>query len=151
LHDWTFPMSFLDFETIGPAIPRYNGQRPYQQLPFQFSCHFRKGLGAELEHCEYLHMTDTDPREAISRALIELVPKIGSVVAYNMGFESGVLNSLAESFPKFKKGLLRMSMTRIFEGVSVLKLWHRRFWERLRATKEWRSEVEPKRSQSTLR
>jgi hypothetical protein len=109
LHDWTFPMSFLDFETIGPAIPRYNGQRPYQQLPFQFSCHFRKGLGAELEHCEYLHMTDTDPREAISRALIELVPKIGSVVAYNMGFESGVLNSLAESFPKFKKGLLSIA------------------------------------------
>ena len=103
MEDWIYPLSFLDFETIGYAIPKYNGQRPYQQLPFQFSCHIRQKQGGKLEHREYLHMTDTDPRESVCRALIEMVPKSGSVVAYNMGFENGVLQSLAELFPKYKK------------------------------------------------
>src|SRR3989344_983354 len=34
---WEFPLVFLDFETINPAIPRYDKTGPYQQVPFQFS------------------------------------------------------------------------------------------------------------------
>ncbi len=117
---WTYPMSFLDFETIGYAIPRYNGQRPYQQLPFQFSCHIRIGFDAELQHCEYLHMADTDPRESISRALVDLVPETGSVVAYNMGFESAVLKSLAEMFPKFKNRLLNI-VNRLVDPLPIFR------------------------------
>jgi len=108
IKSWKYPLSFLDFETIGHAIPRYKGQRPYQQLPFQFSCHIRNKPSGKIMHCEYLHSTDTDPREAISRALVELVPESGSVVAYNMGFESAVLKTLAELFPKYRKGLLNI-------------------------------------------
>ena len=33
------PVSFLDFETIGPALPIYVGTRPYQAIPFQWSLH----------------------------------------------------------------------------------------------------------------
>lgn len=29
-----YPLSFLDFETIGYAIPRYDGNRPHQKIPF---------------------------------------------------------------------------------------------------------------------
>ena len=36
---WTFPRTWLDFETIGFAIPRWLGTRPYQQVPIQFSAH----------------------------------------------------------------------------------------------------------------
>ena len=108
LKAWKHPLSFLDFETIGYAIPRYNGQRPYQQLPFQFSCHIQKTSRGKLGHCEYLHSTDTDPREDISRTIVELVPESGSVVAYSMGFESGVLKTLADLFPKYRNGLLNI-------------------------------------------
>jgi len=34
-----YPLYFLDFETDGPAIPRFDGMHPYEQFPFQYSCH----------------------------------------------------------------------------------------------------------------
>ena len=37
-----YPLYFLDFETIGPAVPKYNGSRPYQQLVFQYSLHIQE-------------------------------------------------------------------------------------------------------------
>lgn len=105
LKEWTYPFAFLDFETVSYAIPKYPGQRPYQQIPFQFSCHIKVTKDSPLEHREFLHEGSTDPREAICLALIDSLPNGGSVVAYNMGFESSVLNALAEMFPKQRKRL----------------------------------------------
>ena len=39
LSGWRFPLVFLDFETINPAIPRYDECRPFEHVPFQFSAH----------------------------------------------------------------------------------------------------------------
>lgn len=36
---WTYPLHFLDFETIAPAIPFHRQMSPYESLGFQFSCH----------------------------------------------------------------------------------------------------------------
>ena len=49
-----YPLYYLDFETIGPAVPKYNGSRPYQQLVFQYSLHVQEISNSELEHREYL-------------------------------------------------------------------------------------------------
>jgi len=56
-----YPIHFLDFETIDDALPRLEGTRPYQKVPFQFSCHVLHEDG-RLEHFEYLHEETTDPR-----------------------------------------------------------------------------------------
>jgi hypothetical protein len=32
-----YPLYFIDFETVNPAIPRFKGMRPYRQIPFQWS------------------------------------------------------------------------------------------------------------------
>ena len=106
---WTFPLYFLDFETIGPAIPRYKGTRPYEQVPFQFSCHIQLKPGGALTHAEYLHDSVSDPREPLIRALIDCIRKKGSVVAYNKGFEGGRLASLAKAFPSYSDRLLDIS------------------------------------------
>lgn len=34
-----YPLYHLDFETYMDAIPSFNNQRPYQQMPFQYSLH----------------------------------------------------------------------------------------------------------------
>ncbi|MGE3261388.1 MAG: DUF2779 domain-containing protein [Bacteriovoracia bacterium] len=120
LKDWKFPLAFLDFETVGYAIPRYPNQRPYQQIPFQFSCHVRATKKSTLEHHEFLNESDADPREAISKALLDSVPKSGSVVAYNMGFESGVLKSLAEMFPKYRARLLEID-ERLVDPLPIIR------------------------------
>jgi hypothetical protein len=36
------PLYFMDFETVNPAIPRFPGMRPYDQLPFQWSVHVQR-------------------------------------------------------------------------------------------------------------
>ena len=34
-----WPRYFVDFETVGPAVPMWPGTRPYQKIPMQWSCH----------------------------------------------------------------------------------------------------------------
>ena len=34
-----YPLHFIDFETIGTAIPFNKGRRPYEAIAFQFSHH----------------------------------------------------------------------------------------------------------------
>jgi len=36
---WNYPLHFLDFETISPAIPFHKNLKPYENEGFQFSCH----------------------------------------------------------------------------------------------------------------
>ena len=93
------PVSFLDFETINPAIPPYDGLHPYGQMPFQFSLRLYKD-SQEKEHVEFLGDGQVDPRPQIARLLAEKVPDRGSVVAYHASFEGQVLSRLADSFPK---------------------------------------------------
>jgi hypothetical protein len=39
MDSWTYPLHFIDFEAVTPAIPFHKGQKPYKKTPFQFSCH----------------------------------------------------------------------------------------------------------------
>jgi hypothetical protein len=51
---WVFPLHFIDFETMAPAIPMHARSRPYEMLAFQFSHHVVQADGA-VEHVgEYI-------------------------------------------------------------------------------------------------
>jgi len=54
LTELTYPVHFFDFESQNPAIPRFDGLKPYEQFPFQHSCHVLHE-GGQVEHWEYLH------------------------------------------------------------------------------------------------
>ncbi len=109
LEKLTFPLYFLDFETFMDAIPRFDGQRPYQQIPFQYSLHILKDIdGNSLEHKEFLADENTDSRYAIAKSLVDNIPDNVCVVAYNMKFERGRLKELAEQFPEFSEHLLKI-------------------------------------------
>jgi predicted RecB family nuclease len=103
LNDMEFPIHFLDFETIGLAIPRYADTRPYQTIPFQWSDHilFKDG---KLDHREYLCTEDKDPRDEFTRTLLDAVGAGGSIVIYT-SYETGVLKSLIEHFPQYADAL----------------------------------------------
>ncbi len=121
LKNWKKPFYHLDFETIGPAIPRFDGTKPYDSIPNQFSLHIQKDFKSKPQHFEYLHPDRTDPREAVAKKLIEWIPeKGGSVISYNSSFEAGVLKRLAEQFPKMKKHLLSIS-DRLLDPHPVIK------------------------------
>jgi hypothetical protein len=98
LDELVYPLYFFDFETIDYAVPQFPGCRPYQQVPFQYSCHILTADG-RLTHCDYLHLDADDPRPALTAALLAHIGPTGSLVAYNIPFERGVLRHLAEQFP----------------------------------------------------
>jgi len=100
-----YPLYYLDFETIAPAIPPYDGMRPYQDMPFQFSLHIVEGDGSEPTHHSFLAEGDDDPRPRILSELRNLLGSRGSIIAYNAGFEEGVLKDLVESFPEYTEWL----------------------------------------------
>jgi hypothetical protein len=95
---------FLDFETISFVVPRWEGTRPYQQLPFQFSLHIVYGEG-QIEHQGFLDLSGADPSQACAVELIRLCGNKGPVFAYNAGFESRVIRELAERFPELASRL----------------------------------------------
>jgi hypothetical protein len=92
----SFPISFLDFETLSSAIPIFDGSRPYQQIPFQFSLHVLQSPGGELKHHSFLADGTNDPRPLFMRKLLETLPSEGSVIAYNASFEIGRLKECCE-------------------------------------------------------
>ena len=99
LKKWKWPLYFLDFETINPAIPRFPGTRSFVQIPFQFSCHIQDEPGGRLRQVEYLHDDASDPRLPVAQALLEGMGPSGSVVAYSMSTERGCMQRLAEAAP----------------------------------------------------
>ncbi len=116
-----YPLYFLDFETVGPAIPLFNGTRPFQQVPFQLSLHISKKQGVKPEHIEFLADNPDDPRADIVKTL-KAIGKTGTVLAYNMSFEKGVIEDLLEAFPKEKW------LHTIIDRLDDLILPFRNFW-----------------------
>jgi hypothetical protein len=62
------PAYYLDFETMMPPIPLYEGTRPYQTIPFQWSLHSIAADGI-LRHREFLADGDGDPRRRFAETL----------------------------------------------------------------------------------
>ena len=112
------PVSFLDFETIGPALPIYVGTRPYQTIPFQWSLHVLDSAG-RLTQREFLNDDAADPRERLIEALLDAVPPKGSIVSYS-AYEKTVLNNLAGAFPRCADSLQSL-IDRLYDLLPVAR------------------------------
>lgn len=99
-----YPIHFLDFETLGLAIPRYVGTRPYQSVPFQWSDHVLHEDG-RVEGLEYLCEEDKDPKEEFARTLLDALGPKGSIITYTT-YEEGIIKGLAEELPQYREPLL---------------------------------------------
>lgn len=97
--DWAFPRHYLDFETIALPVPAWVGAKPYQQVPFQFSCHTELADGT-IAHRSFLSADGSDPRRACAEALIECVGEEGAIIAYNASFERSCVRGLADALPE---------------------------------------------------
>ena len=69
LQTLSYPLYFLDFETFMTAIPPFDGTRPYQQIPFQYSLHWQKKAESDLLHDEFLASPGEDPRRKHSQEI----------------------------------------------------------------------------------
>jgi len=98
-----YPLHYLDFETISPALPLFDGTRPYQKIPFQFSLHVQVGPEAETQHYEHLADGPQDPRPKLLEHLRKAIGNEGSIIVYNQSFEEDVLRDLGVAFPEYRE------------------------------------------------
>jgi predicted RecB family nuclease len=95
-----YPLYFADFESVNPAIPRFEGMSPYDQILFQWSLHVQREPAAEPEHYEFLATDKNDPRREFVSTLCSALGESGSIVVY-AAFESQRLSELANWLPEF--------------------------------------------------
>jgi predicted RecB family nuclease len=95
-----YPLYFADFESVNPAVPRFPGMRPYDQLPFQWSVHVLRQPRAEHEHYEFLATDASDPRREFIESLCNALGESGNIVVYS-AFESQRLSELGTYLPEF--------------------------------------------------
>jgi hypothetical protein len=100
----SYPRYYLDFETVGPAVPVWSGTRPYETLPFQWSIHIEEAPG-ELRHTEFLNVSGEPPMRALAQRMIAELGTGGAVLMYT-AYEKRIINSLAERFPDLEGPLL---------------------------------------------
>ncbi|HSD68008.1 MAG TPA: DUF2779 domain-containing protein, partial [Woeseiaceae bacterium] len=98
-----YPRYYLDFETIGPAVPLWANTRPYEVLPFQWSCHYEEAAG-KVGHAEFIDLSGRPPMRLVAESLIRVLGQGGSVVTYS-GYERKVISGLVRRFPDLAPAL----------------------------------------------
>lgn len=118
-----FPVAYVDFEfDPGMAVPRFDGSRPYEKLPFQWSMHVQRAPGAELEErAPFLHLAATDPRRAFAQSFLAALPETGSLVAHHAQTEKEVLHALADALGAPNDERLRRLDARFVDTLKLLK------------------------------
>lgn len=101
LDSFTYPLYFYDYETLGSLVPYFDGLKPYQQLPFQYSVHILDSPDAELRHEEFLHRDGANPAEPLSKSLMSHISDKGTVLAWNMSFEKRCNTLLGSLLPEY--------------------------------------------------
>lgn len=97
------PRYFLDFETIALAQPIWAGTRPFEALPFQWSCHIDDGEHA-LTHRSFLDLTGEPPMRHCAEQLIAALGEIGPIIVYT-SYEKRVIHELMALCPDLESEL----------------------------------------------
>lgn len=104
--EYGYPRYYLDFETIQFAVPIWESTRPYEALPFQWSCHIELASG-ELRHEEYVDTVGNPPMRICAESLLRVVGKEGPVFTY-APYEKRILNALATRYPDLAEDLHKL-------------------------------------------
>ena len=117
-----YPRFYFDFEGIDLAIPIWKSVRPFEQIPFQFSCHIQRGADGAFEHEEFLDLTG----QYLSLSCIEAMRSMfgegsgGPILVYFATFEKGRLLDLAIRYPEHK-AMLDSWIERLVDLLPIIK------------------------------
>ena len=114
-----YPVAYLDFETVNPAIPRFACTHPYQHITFQWSAHIQQRPDAEPEHYEFLATDARDPRHEFISSLCTALGQTGSIVVYS-SFESKRLSELDSWLPEFADRINAIQ-ARLFDLLPIVR------------------------------
>jgi Domain of unknown function(DUF2779) len=102
-----YPRYYVDFEAIQFAVPVWENTRPYEALPFQWSCHVETADG-NLTHKAFLDESGKAPMRAFADSLISTLGTHGPVLVYSP-YEHRVIRELSARFPALARPLGRIA------------------------------------------
>lgn len=119
-----YPLYFLDYETMSGLIPYFDGHRPYQQVPFQYSLHVIRKPGSEVEHHEFLHKENSDPSRPLVEQLIKDISTEGSILVWYEQFEKGRNSELGDMLPEYKEAMEAINDRVVDLMIPFQKKWY---------------------------
>lgn len=102
---------------MSSVIPYFDGTKPYQQIPFQYSLYVLENPNSELMHLEYLHTDPTIPCLPLLKKLKEDIGTEGTIFVWHEIFEKSRNTEMGEIFPEYKD-----FMTSVNERIIDLKI-----------------------------
>jgi len=116
-----YPRYYFDFEGIDFPVPRWKGVRPYEHIPFQWSCHVERSPGV-FEHAEFLDLTGNDPSLICIEHMLEVINpnEEGPIFVYHAVYEKLRLEELGIRHPEHTD-VLRKYVNRLFDLLPVVK------------------------------
>ena len=127
LLDIVHPVTHIDFETVMFAIPRWNGCRPYDNIPVQMSAHVVDADGNATHH-SWIAEDSNDPRPGIGPAIVKACEGVSTVTAYNASFEKRCIELVADACPDIAPRLREIAAG-IVDLLPMVRdnLYHREF------------------------
>lgn len=115
-----YPRYFFDFEGIDLPVPHWSGVRPYEHVPFQWSCHI-EGEPGVFEHAEFLDLTGDDPSLPCIERMREVIADDGGpIFVYYATYERKRLEELTVRHPEHAE-LLNGFIARLVDLLPVVK------------------------------
>jgi hypothetical protein len=97
------PACSLDIEVWMPAIPYYEGTKPFQQIPFLFSMIYEENN--EIKNYSYFKPIEEDLRKEFLEKILYVTKDFQSILMYDKSLEETVLNQLAVLYPEYLKDI----------------------------------------------
>jgi len=119
-----YPLYFLDYETVSTALPMFDGCKPFQQVPFQYSLHVLREPDDDLEHYEYLAKDgEQTPVAGLLASMRSQIGDTGSVIVWYKGFETARNREMAGMYLEYADFLYGVN-ERVFDLMDVFSKQH---------------------------
>ena len=108
LEELSYPLGFLDFETITPVAPQFDGFGPYESVVTQYSYHRITSAGGAYSHTAFLGNGIDYPEEELAKTLLSDTKEAKTVLMYSPT-ERILIQRMAERLPHLKEELLALA------------------------------------------
>jgi hypothetical protein len=121
ISELVYPLYFVDYESFNPAIPMFDGYKPFVQMTFQYSLHVKRNPDStELEHYEFLETRPVDPIPDLLNSLKQNIGTEGSIIVWNKSFECTQNKRMAEIHPEYESLVENMN-SRIYDLMEIFQ------------------------------
>lgn len=119
-----YPACYFDLEAAQHAIPPYEGTRPYQSIPFQYSVLWVDSGGSSPQRHDFLATPGQDGRRAFAEQFLQDSKGAASIVVFNALLEAGQLRALANLFPDLADDIQDRISRMVDMEIPFRELWY---------------------------